>query len=162
MEPIATYREKRFDGERTFELYADRVAVRGKVTLASDFDASVPLITLTGNITRLRLRNRGFFSGMWMAVLPAILASIINKLYQGDTLEVTGFLILLSVCGLLLMAVTAKKVEFASFQSTSGGVGLDVARAGQDVENFDAFVNAVAQQIAAAKNPPAAEKPPSA
>ncbi len=46
MNPIATYSEVRFEASRTFRLFADRIVIRGKETLASDGETGIPLSLL--------------------------------------------------------------------------------------------------------------------
>lgn len=64
MEPIATYSESRFDGKRSFELFADKVIVRGKENLQSNYVSEVALSTLTPNLDRMRHRSDWFMTGL--------------------------------------------------------------------------------------------------
>ena len=45
-DPIATYREQRFDGKRVFELFVDRIPSEDGNQFRSEFQMSVPLRTL--------------------------------------------------------------------------------------------------------------------
>lgn len=146
--PIATYRERRFDGKRTFELFADRVQIRGSTQLSSDFEISVPLKTLNPVPMRLRLRNKAFWAGAWM-----LIGSVIGSTVLYSALHVSyaspAFLLVAVVGagGCALMLATARKVEFASFQSTAGVHVLDIARAGPDAVHLDTFVQLVTASI---------------
>ena len=142
MEPVATYREKRFDGQRRFELFADRVLVRGNVSLKSEFETAVPLRSLAPHVTRPRLRNPAFWGGLWTLLGSVFLCAVLVGFNAPDfplVLAGTGVL-----SGSALMLATARKVEFASFSSGAGVRVLDVARSGPDARRFDAFVESPA------------------
>ncbi len=152
MEPIATYAEQRFDGKRTFELFADRVVVRGKTTLRSDFEVTVPLASLTPEFARVRARYSGFFAGLAIMTSSAVLAFVVAQISAKDPFEAVGFLGFVGLIGFLLSAATAAKVEWVTFASDAGVTLLTIARAGKEKARFDSFVHVLTSQIVAARS----------
>jgi len=151
--PIDTYSEVRFDGKRSFQLFADRVVVRGSVTLTSDFDTSIPLASLQVEPTRLHIRHRVFVGGLWIATVSSILVAILVGGFHFSFLDwpvwlPAGF----GVMGLLFMAATVRKVEFVQFKSNAGVTVLDIARSGKDASRFDSFIETLRSQIKKAKS----------
>ena len=73
-QPIATYREQRFEGKRLFELFPDRVRVRGSVQLQSEFDTTVPLHILNRTPNFIRIRSKSFAQGSWLFIGAIVLA----------------------------------------------------------------------------------------
>ena len=53
MEPLMTYAERRFDGKRAFQLFADRVVIRGSEALSSEYEQIVRLDSLNAEFDRL-------------------------------------------------------------------------------------------------------------
>jgi len=148
MDLIATYSETRFSGKRDFELYPDYIRVHGKVFLHSDFDVTIPLVTLKPNCSLLRIREASFIAGMWLILISLILTGI---LVAGFKLPIDHVLVLfvasLPIAGFILCLATFHKVEFIRFQNDFGIVLLDVARAGKDKNKFDAFIQALTATI---------------
>lgn len=148
MEPITTYSEVRFDGARTFTLFPDRVVVRGKQTLHSDFESEIPLATLDPNFERISIRNRTFMAGVWMALVSFVLCSILVSGLKMSFADMTPVVVLMiGVAGLILSAATYRKVEFLRFKNQAGVTVLDVARSGREAAQFDSFVDALTKQI---------------
>ncbi len=153
-EPIATYREERFDGKRFFELFADRVRIRGKVQLQSDFDTVIPLSTLHPTPSRIRIRNKGFWHGIWM-----LLGAIMLDTFLITPLRVPpeNFAIMLvgafGFAGFVTALLAARKIEFIFFNSTAGIPILDFARKGPDAAKLDAFAELVSRHISSATSP---------
>jgi hypothetical protein len=152
MEPIATYLETRFDGSRTFILLPDKIVVRGKQTLLSEFDTTISLSTLNPDPGTLRIRSGNAVMGGWMALVGFIGCSIlVSGLHmtfaQSPPFLVGGF----GFCGLLLMANTWSKVEFVRFKNDVGVVVLDVARAGKQAAQLDSFIDLLSKQIRIAR-----------
>jgi hypothetical protein len=150
-DPIAAYKEARFYGKRTFELFEDTVVVRGKHTFKSEFEIAVPLRILVPSVVRTRARNKAFFSGLWLTIGSLMVAYIVESISQKDASEAIIYLCILSGVGVLLSVVTARKVEWAQFISDAGIIALNVARAGKQTDKFDSFVEALVAQIRMAK-----------
>jgi hypothetical protein len=151
MDPIATYNEARFDGKRTFELFEDKVVVRGTTTFTSDFEVSVPLARIDPDFARLRLRNKNFWMGVWIMVVAWVLASIVGEVTD-KAYHVVGILVGIGLVGILIAAATARKVEWVQFKTDGGVVAFDLARAGKEKNRLDSFVETLLAQISIAKD----------
>ena len=148
MEPIATYTEVRFDGARTFTLLSDRVVVRGKQTLQSDFESRIPLASLDPNFDRISLRNPAFTIGFGMVIVSLVTCSILITGLKMSYLDLApGLVLMMGVTGLLFSAATYRKVEFLRFKNREGITLMDVARSGAQAAQFDSFVEALTKQI---------------
>lgn len=147
-EPIAIYREQRFDGKRVFELFPDRVCIRGSAQFTSEFETSISLATLNPNPTRIRIRNKAFWGGLWLLLAASLLDTILVSAFHIPRASESVVLIaVIGMTGLALMLATARKVEFISFTSTAGVHVLDFARSGPDARNLDSFVKLVITNI---------------
>jgi len=151
MNPIAKYSEVRFDGKRTFELFEDKVIVRGKATFKSDFETAISLASLLPSFARVRIRHSAFFGGIWLMVGSWILAYIVGAISQKDPSEVVCYLGCMGFMGLFLSLVTAKKVEWVRFSTDAGMIVLDIARAGKEADKLDSFVETLLSQIRIAR-----------
>lgn len=144
MEVIARYKEQRFDGMRTFELFLDRVVVRGKHSLGSEFETTLMLATLQPTVSTVRTRTKGFGQGIAGALVAIVLLQgglVTPQSYWGE-LDI-GMII----SGALLALATARKVTWAQFHSRAGVIALTVARAGKQEAGFEPFVQALLGQI---------------
>ncbi len=151
VEPIATYREQRFDGKRLFELFPDRVRIRGSVQLVSEFETSIPLSTLVSNPTHLRLRNKSFWHGLWILLIAFVLEVLLVTSFHVSPESFSLVLIgCIGMSGLVLMLATARKIEFVVFANTTGVPILDFARSGPDKGKLDSFVHLVTNHISKA------------
>jgi hypothetical protein len=144
MSTIATYQEKRFDGSRTFELSADRIFVKGKSALGTESESVLMLATLQPIVNKVRARPRGFGSGISIA-LAAVLLCEAGLL--GVSAYLDSLLVGLFFTGVVLALATARKVEWAYFNSKAGHVILTVAFAGATEEQFRTFIDLLMQQI---------------
>ena len=79
MEPLVTYSEQRFDGKRTFQLFPDRVVIRGSEMLASDYEQTVRLSSLKPEFDRTWYRSPSFISGIKLAVGSFIAVSVLHS-----------------------------------------------------------------------------------
>lgn len=147
-----TYSEQRFDGKRTFQLFPDRVVVRGAETLSSDYDQTIPLATLTPEATTMRYRHPQANSAVWMmAVSMAGLFVLMGYFKMPVEATPVVFTAGLGVIGLLLGVATYKKVEFVIFRTDAGVDVLSVARSGKHAGEFDTFIEAIRRQIPIAR-----------
>lgn len=152
MEPIATYSEVRFDGSRTFTLLPDRLIIRGKRTLVSEFEISIALTTLDQNPDRLRFRNASFAWGMWIAIVSYVTCAVLVSGFQMSfAAYAPGLLACTGMSGVMLMLATYRKVEFVQFKNDGGIVVLDLARAGKSAAQLDSFIDALTKQISVAR-----------
>jgi hypothetical protein len=148
MTPIATYRERRLEGNRLFELYEDRVIVRGKLYLSTDFETPVLLKNLSPVTGRMKSRTAGaWVSGFVALVSVAVLLWIFDHFlgYLDEPLLVGGLAGVLAI--LLTLFVFIRKIEFINFISDDGAIRLNIGRSGPDKEMFQEFVGLVIQQI---------------
>ena len=149
---IMDYEEKTFDGKRHYILSDTNITVKGKVFLSSDFDVTIDLKTLNPNYEKHWIRSGSFNQGITMALVFIIGASIIRQLFELSLWDSpVPFLYLLGFCGVLLMAVTFKKIEYACFNNSSGTQVLGIARAGKRKSEFNDFINQLCDNI---KNSP--------
>ncbi|HEY4261353.1 MAG TPA: hypothetical protein VGM98_14395 [Schlesneria sp.] len=151
---LATYNEVRVDGRRYFELYSDRIRVKGKAVRA-DFDATVYLADLRPDPNRVWIRHGYCVLGIIMLLLSlvsfALMARSLSDQDYVTTCASTG--LALGFVGSVIGFKTFSKVEFSQFQSHGGIVILNVSKAGPDRLKFDDFVGLLAAQIRAAQKP---------
>ena len=148
IDPIATYRDQRFDGKRVFELFADRIRIQGSTQFASEFDYSIPLATLNPIPMRMRVRNKNFSAGLWMLLIAVVVDVVLVSSFHIPPESASVVLIgCIGMGGFVLMLATARKVEFMAFSSTAGIHVLDLARSGPDARNLDSFIELVSKCI---------------
>jgi uncharacterized membrane protein YqjE len=152
MEPIATYSESRFSGKRDFELYTDKLQIKGKVFLKSDFETLIELNNIKPHFEKIRVREPAFMGGVGMVLAALLIMFILHSVFDVlITNKVMGFMIILVVSGFLLCAATFRKVEFYRFKNLSDTVVLDIARSGKDKNRFDSFVEKIISCINGSK-----------
>lgn len=148
MNVIATYQEKRMDGYRVFELYSDRVVVKGAQYIGGKFETTVMLQALEPTPSKLVSRNRAFFQGIVMALVA-------TTLIQSNLLPVTsywgGLALVLGIGGVLMSLTTLRPIEWANFCTSAGISVVSIARAGPDAKRFQEFVDLFSKQVSAAK-----------
>lgn len=148
LEPIATYSETRFEGSRTFALFADRITIRGKEFLKSEYDGGIPLDTLNSNFDRMRVRSKTCIQGLLMAAIFFMVCFVLaTKLNMTFVDPILCILTMVGVAGLMLAAATARKTEYVLFKNQAGVAVLTIARAGKQTDQFDSFVATLVQQI---------------
>ena len=146
--PLATYREVRFDGKRLFELHADSIRVAGSRTFQSNVDTTIPLSRIDPRVIRMHVRHGSFWAGLCLAVVGFFGYEILTAGFKLNPFEFPAGLPLgLGVTGIALCLATARKVEFARFESDAGVAVLDIARAGPDRAKFDEFVSKLQDQV---------------
>lgn len=152
MQPIATYTEVRFEGSRIFTLFPDRMVIRGKQSLASEFEVNVALNLLDPIPDILRCRSRVFQAGMWLVLAGFIGCSVLVGGFQIDWATLPfGLLFGIGMSGVMFMLATARKVAFIRFKNDGGMVVLDIARAGKNAAQLDAFIETLVKQIREAR-----------
>ncbi|MBE7467236.1 MAG: hypothetical protein HS116_27495 [Planctomycetes bacterium] len=151
-QPIAAYDEIRFDGKRTFTLYADSILIKGVHSLQSEFETRIILNTIDPNLEILRIRNPNFIAGIRLFLAAgAIWAVLVFGFNFSGYSFLPGLAGMISLVGFLLSFYTRKKVEYARFKNSSGMIVLDIAKAGREVHNFEGFVQKLTQQIKSAR-----------
>lgn len=153
MSAIARYSERRHEGRRDFTLLPDRIEIKGKEYLGADYETTVLLKTLAPEIDRMRTRSKTFTAGLWLFLVPAIVAFILVQGFAQPALSgVSSMLLALAFCGAFVILATLKKEAYAVFKSTSGVATLSIAKEGNERERFDDFVVAVQRQIMSIRN----------
>ncbi len=147
MEPIATYREIRLEGRRTFRLFDDHVVVSVR-SAARDLDLPYDLGNLCPNYLRMRIRPKVYGLGVGLLVLPWCLAAlgILSKI----VIPTGEFFVLpasFSILGFAITAVSFGKVEYAHFRTKAGVTAFEVAKAGKQADHFDEFVGLIVRRI---------------
>jgi len=152
MDPLSIYSERSFSRACHYELYPDRLRIKGKVFLQNEFDVTIGLKDLNPDYQKLKAREKSFWAGLWVALVPAILLEILVSVFHITFVNpVFGLMICLVVTGLLLCAVTVKKVEYYRFTNSSGIHVLDIARVGKDKQKFDGFIICIVDSTRKAK-----------
>lgn len=148
MEPIARYREKRFEGRRDFQLFDDRVVIVAKDYMGAESEVSVMLNTLVPVPNRARVRGSEFSWGVIMVVISF-------ALLQSGTVDLFsywgGMAASMGVSGALIVLVTFRKIEWILLNSAIGIHSLSIAKSGPDEASFDAFVERLLAQVIEAK-----------
>jgi hypothetical protein len=148
MDPENTYQERLLQVARRFELYPDRVVVRARWLWKGRFDTTVPLGSLDPQYRSILIRNKLFKPAM-----AVLLVGLTLTLLSGDVEQLRAMapLPVLGVCvtlvGVLLSWLTARRIRFVRFPSLGGGAGLDVGCAGPDKRNFETFVGELQRRI---------------
>ncbi len=137
------------EGKRTFDLFADRIFVRGHVSLKSSFEINLPLHILNPVWSRFRTRNAVFRAGMIFFGAGLLCGTGLVEMHGPAFFAAMA--LSLGLAGAFMMLVTVRKIEYAAFQNMSGFNVLTMARSGPDAGKFDEFVGLVAERIAQAK-----------
>jgi hypothetical protein len=155
MEPLMTYAERRFEGTRTFQLFPDRVVIRGSEVLSAEYEQTVRLESLNAEFDHMWYRHPNFMHGIYLAVGSLIAVSVLHSGFGMSVGTYLGGMAAVGVItGLLLAFATRKKVEYAVFKTQAGVAGLSVARSGKQVRDYDAFVQRLVQQIRTCRQEP--------
>lgn len=158
MTPIATYKERLLQVQRTFTLYPDRVEVQAHWRFGRDFTHTIPLNTLKPATRETYIRYRYFRYALLITAIGVIFAAW--PMYPTISWPLPAYSIagiVVAVIGLILFALTYPKILFVRFDSQAGEPGLDIARSGPDKARFEDFVEAVRKQVKKQKNRPRAE-----
>jgi hypothetical protein len=153
-EPLARYYEVRPSARRRFELFSDRVVVKGKTTRVETL-ITIKLADLRPEPNILRIRPKEFGLGLLMLVASVGLGFVgIRAMGVGAPAEDKNIMLLCLAGGCLFVSLvvlgkTYRKIEYIQFVSYHGTPLLDVADAGPERSNFRAFVETLIGQIRA-------------
>src|SRR4051812_38805746 len=151
MKPIFAYSQATLSGKARYELFHDKIVIRGGVSGFYDFERTLALKKISAEYIKLRVRP----TVAWISLCLSILTGLVCFVLIHDFMlpeAIPGTLGILSASALVVAIATMKKVEYASFCSEdSGSVLLNVARSGPEKNQFDSFVNALVMQIENAK-----------
>ncbi|MDQ8183847.1 hypothetical protein [Pelagicoccus sp. SDUM812005] len=148
MNPIATYKERRHEGKRDFELYPDRLIITGKNYLSADFKSDIPLDNIRPEKEIVSGRNSTFKAGLAFPVMA----------YAGWRIMVDGFNIdsyaegpmlmwVLALVGVVMILTGIRKEEYTCFKSDAGVTVLNIARNRKGEREFEEFVSKLENQL---------------
>ena len=148
MEALDTYSEVTLTGRRKYELYPDKIVLRGSGTWSYEFEQTLPLTQISGDYVKLRVRPTVSWISLTICFLAGLLSIVLVREFAIQSSAVPGVLGILSGAALIVAIATMKKVEYARFCSAGyGSVLLSVARSGPERNRFDSFVQALVSQI---------------
>jgi hypothetical protein len=108
----------------------------------------VKLKDLDPNYEKLRVREKAFWSGIGLIIIPLVIAEILSSAFKVPFENpVMGLMLCFAVCGAVTCVVTFRKVEFYLFKNSSGIAVLDIARSGKNKNHFETFVEQVVSHI---------------
>ena len=152
MEAIVTYSEVTLTGKRKYELYPDKIVVRGSGTWSYEFEQTLPLTQISADYVKLRMRPTVSWISLTIFFLTGLLSIVLVREFAIQSSAVPGVLGIFSGSTLIVAIATMKKVEYARFCAAGyGSVLLSVARSGPERNRFDSFVQALVSQIESAK-----------
>ncbi len=150
VEPIAIYRESRFERRCRFDLFADAIRARGK-TFTTDFDTTIPLSRLHPEMVRLRVYGVLLYSGFWIFMFGLIGLLVIGYLVIGSDPRVPNSVSkpigAIALTGLLTMVLGLRKIEIVTFVSDAGVPTLSIARTRRRGVEFEQFLTLLVEQI---------------
>jgi hypothetical protein len=153
IELISTYSETTLTGKRRYELYPDKILIKGAVSGSYDYERSFALNKISPEYITLRIRP----IVTWIALLTCIITGFVSVLlvyeFAISSAAVPGVLGIFSGSALIVAIATLKKVEYARFCSDDyRTVLLSIARSGPNQGQFDCFVQVLVDQILRAKD----------
>lgn len=159
-DPIAVYREHRFESRREFRLFPTEIQVAAHDNLAGNHaEVTIPLSTLRPKADRLWLRHRAF---QRLLLITAIATVVSVVCFVGPfSVPVRVFGTILSgifafMCG-VVTACCWRRIEWAQFVNDSGVAVLQIAVIGYERGQFPQFLNELIRAIEAAREKPVAK-----
>jgi hypothetical protein len=152
MKPIVTYNQATLSGKARFELFPDKIVIRGGVSGSYDFEQTLDLKNISAEYIKLRIRPTVAWISLFISIITGFVCFVLIHDFRLPD-AIPGTLGIVSASALIVAIASMKKVEYASFCSNdSGSVLLNVARSGPEKDQFDGFVNALVKQIDNAKH----------
>lgn len=152
MEPIATYTESTLSGKRKYELYPDKIVIKGAVSWSYDFESAVVLNRINSEYTRLRIRPLVAWIALTTSILTGFASFVLVHDFGVSSTVLPGVLGIYSGSAFIVAIATIKKVEYARFCSDDyRTVLLSIARSGPDKNQFDSFIQALSLHIGEAR-----------
>lgn len=153
MDPINTFQERRFTGRTQYSLYPNEIEAIGKVYGAGEYAQKCPLEQLNPNYDTVKNREKGFSIALWILAGVGIVVATdrtgIVSLEDGQLFAIVATLILASV---LLLLGNFRKRTYAVFHTTGGMPRIAISDDGTQSDDFQAFLQAIQQQIRATRN----------
>ena len=132
-------------GRCRYELYEDRVRMRGSAVFGSNFDVSVRLETLDPEPFRVWPRSTGFFAivaGITLAIV-SVLAFVSNRFVHLSDGTLTFSLLGILVIGLAVGVFLTRRREVTAFRLRTGGLAVAIERSARSEAEYAAFIAAV-------------------
>jgi hypothetical protein len=145
---IASYTERLPQVKRVFRLYPDRVEVAAKWTLGRNFEITVRLKDLSGQLNRFTVKNRWFPKAVVVGSLGVAVALVLSRGGYPEVIRrasVAGWPIAGLAFAVALLCLPRR--QFVHFPRANGKPGLDICKAGPDAARFEAFVAEVRKGI---------------
>jgi hypothetical protein len=153
MTPLQTYCQATLTDKSVFELYEDKLVVKGSFPLSANFERTFELDKLSPDQIKLKIRPSVTWIAMTTCVLTGFAATQLIFNFKIASTIVPGVLGIYCILALIVAIATLKKVEYAKFCSADYiAVLFSIARSGPDASRFDAFVKALIDQIRTATN----------
>jgi hypothetical protein len=148
---LAKYREHRLEGVRTYDLYEDKIVIRGSMRVGVNFESNIKLSGVQPEIHRIWMRSQLFTLAVVVFVVGLLFVFIATQL---ENIRAVDSLIAIAsfafpLIGLVAVLLTMHKLEYVRFANNNSIVVFDLARSGPDSNNFDEFVNKIVKQIEA-------------
>src|SRR5262245_33499448 len=121
MDAIATYDARWLEGRFRFALTADSVRIHGSYAFGSRrVETAIPLASLQPRVERLWVRSRAFAAALWLGAIGFISSMVLTREFRMSPFDaLPGVTLVLGVVGLILMAFTFRRMEFARFVSNA-------------------------------------------
>jgi len=152
MTHLQTYRQATLTGKTNFELYEDKLVVKGSFPMSANFERSFELDKLSPDQTKLKIRPSVTWIAMTTCVLTGFAAAQLVFVFDIASTILPGVLGIYCVLALIVAIATWKKVEYAQFCSADYTPLFSVARSGPDATRFDEFVETIREQIRTSTN----------
>ena len=155
-EPVATHVEKNLERTGTYGLYPGRLDVSVNYPLRGSAQTSVPLATLSGTSTLVRVHSSLFNGALWLLTIAVVaLAGISFIPSLGQSINVRALIYALIVFGIAIALMSARRLVFVTIPGLAGepGVTIGVGPSGQ--AGLESFVQRVLAARSSASDPAA-------
>ena len=148
---ITSYTERLPQVCRVFRLYHDRVEIVAKWMLGKRYRVTVPLVSLSGDMTSFTIKNRWFSRAIMIGSLMVGTALVLSRSGYPDFIRR-----MVTICwpiagtAFVVAALSFPKKQFVRFQRRNGEPGLDICKTGSR-GCFDNFISDLHKYIAQSK-----------
>jgi len=150
--PLAEYYDTRFSGRRTYYLYSDFLVVNGVNFFRSKYELNIPLSSMYPNYSKLSSRPSYFKASVLLIAVGGI--GLMWKA-AGSGIAYEDFGSILYSClfggGIIGCLMTMQNEHFIVFLSDSGKPLLDIAYQRKTIQNLDAFLEILVENIQKSK-----------
>ena len=160
-EPISSYTD-RFPGHsRQFTLYRDRIVIRGREQLGSEFE--IPYVLGEINPGYGTIRRRSAIAGPGALILGGLFGFLfVFGLFQGrpEFFPIGAAVNCVLALACLVTGIrNIRRIELYTFRTRGGSAAFDIARSGPYHERFEQFVGQLIDGIRTAQSSTASEPP---